>query len=92
MTQIIISLKPYETSSPDSQMHNLGNIADANWKDQLALVRGDIKEGRYLGTLEVLPGRKLRKKERDELKLRINTLNQSNPELDPKIIYDKEIQ
>ena len=88
--KIYLSFRPFPGRDPQTQINNLGNIADDVWKDKIVLLRGDIIDGRYIGTLQILADRPLRKKERDELKRRIKHLGKTEPELDPKVMYSKE--
>jgi hypothetical protein len=90
MNQILISFKPYESSVPSSQIHDLGNIADNVWPEKLSLIRGVIKEGQYYGEMELINGDKLRKKEKDEIRQRLKLLEKSDPDLEPKFIYNQE--
>ncbi len=87
MTELCFSFIPYPNEPPHEQIHNLGNIADDIWREKLLLIRGAIIDGRYIGFMRILAGRKLRKKERDELDLRLKALRKARPELDARVIY-----
>lgn len=91
MSEILhISFNLYPGSDPESQIHNLGNIADNVWKEKLVLLNGDIKDGRYIGTMKIIAHRPFAKRDRSELIKRLKQLAKYNPELDPNVIYDKE--
>ena len=87
MAELRFSFLPYPNETPHEQFLNLGNIADDIWREKLILVRGAIVDGRHIAFMRILAGRKLRKKERDELALRLNALRKARPELDATVIY-----
>jgi hypothetical protein len=87
MAELCFSFLPYPNEPPHEQFLNLGNIADDIWREKLILVRGAIVDGRHIAFMRILAGRKLRKKERDELALRLKALRKARPELDAIVIY-----
>jgi hypothetical protein len=85
MAELRLSFAPHPNQPPGDQISNLGNIADDVWPGTLALVRGMIADGRYVAVMQVLAGRPLRRKERDELDDRLKALAKRIPHLDPRV-------
>ena len=90
MPKVYFSIETISDSNLESQKHVFGNLIDNIWKDKFALDRGDIVDGKYIGTVTLFEGRPLRKKEKDELERRLNELNAVDQSFNVKVIYSKE--
>lgn len=71
----------------DTAAHQLSNIADSIWPQMIAVERCELENGRYRMIMEVMHGRKMRKKERDHLIQKVGSLAKSDPALAPEIRF-----
>jgi len=61
--------------------HARANIADAIWRERLAVVRSEVQDGRVLTYMEVLDA-PLRTKDQKALRDRIDRFRKARPEVD----------
>lgn len=85
MASLILSFAPVDGRTAQSDSHRLGNIADAIWPEMILHDRYEVSDQRYYAQMKVMVGRPLRKKERDELKRRLQLLSKEQPELNVRL-------
>lgn len=85
MASLVLSFAPAYGRTAQSDSHRLGNIADAIWPEMILHDRYDVSDQRYYALMKVMVGRPLRKRERDELRRRLQLLSKIQPELDVRL-------